>query len=79
MECELRGFVFQATRSTLVEPGGMPCVGELLKALHCRSVLSASDASEKGAGLLQRELQGLEEQGIAVTLGNRRHRAIVGQ
>jgi hypothetical protein len=81
MECELQGFAFQSTKSALVEPGSSPCVGELLKALHSRPVLPATDSGEKGAGLLQRGLQRLEEQGIAVSLSNRRHRymAIVSQ
>lgn len=64
----MQGFVFQSTRSILVEPGSSSRIGELVKSLGCTSVLLVSDPGVKGAGLLQAGLQGLEQQGVAVTL-----------
>jgi len=64
----VQGFVFQSTKSILVEPGSSSRIGELAKSLGCTSVLLVSDPGVKGAGLLQAGLQGLEHQGIAVTL-----------
>lgn len=64
----MQGFVFQSTKSILVEPGSSSRIGELVKALGCQSILLVSDPGVKGAGLLQTGLQGLEQQGVAVTL-----------
>jgi alcohol dehydrogenase class IV len=64
----VQGFVFQSTKSILVEPGSSSRIGELVKSLGCTSVLLVSDPGVKGAGLLQAGLQGLEQQGVAVTL-----------
>jgi len=64
----MQGFVFQTTKSVLVEPGCSSRIGELVKSLGCKSVLLVSDPGVKGAGLLQTGLQGLEQNGIAVTL-----------
>lgn len=64
----MQGFVFQTTKSVLVEPGCSSRIGELVKSLGCKSVLLVSDPGVKGAGLLQAGLQGLEQNGIAVTL-----------
>jgi len=64
----VQGFVFQSTKSILVEPGSSSRIGELVMTLGCKSVLLVSDPGVKGAGLLQAGLQGLEQQGIAVTL-----------
>lgn len=64
----MQGFVFQSTKSILVEPGSSSRIGELVKSLGCTSVLLVSDPGVKGAGLLQAGLQGLEQQGVAVTL-----------
>lgn len=64
----MQGFVFQSTKSILVEPGSSSRIGELVMTLGCKSVLLVSDPGVKGAGLLQAGLQGLEQQGIAVTL-----------
>lgn len=64
----MQGFVFQSTKSILVEPGSSSRIGELAKALGCQSILLVSDPGVKGAGLLQTGLQGLEQQGVAVTL-----------
>ncbi len=64
----MQGFVFQSTKSILVEPGSSSRIGELVKALGCTSVLLVSDPGVKGAGLLQAGLQGLEQHGVAVTL-----------
>ncbi len=64
----MQGFVFQSTKSILVEPGSSSRIGELVKSLGCKSVLLVSDPGIKGAGLLQAGLQGLEQQGVAVTL-----------
>lgn len=64
----MQGFVFQSTKSILVEPGSSSRIGELVKALGCKSILLVSDPGVKGAGLLQTGLQGLEQQDVAVTL-----------
>lgn len=64
----MQGFVFQSTKSILVEPGSSSRIGELVKSLGCTSVLLVSDPGVKSAGLLQAGLQGLEQQGVAVTL-----------
>lgn len=64
----MQGFIFQSTKSILVEPGSSSRIGELVKSLGCTSVLLVSDPGVKGAGLLQAGLQGLEQQGVAVTL-----------
>jgi len=64
----VQGFIFQSTKSILVEPGSSSRIGELVKSLGCTSVLLVSDPGVKGAGLLQAGLQGLEQQGVAVTL-----------
>ncbi len=64
----MQGFVFQSTKSIMVEPGSSARIGELVKSLGCTSVLLVSDPGVKGAGLLQAGLQGLEQQGVAVTL-----------
>ncbi|CAN5410287.1 iron-containing alcohol dehydrogenase [soil metagenome] len=64
----MQGFVFQSTKSILVKPGSSSRIGELVKSLGCTSVLLVSDPGVKGAGLLQAGLQGLAQQGIAVTL-----------
>lgn len=64
----MQGFVFQSTKSILVEPGSSSRIGELVTSLGCKSVLLVSDPGVKGAGLLQAGLQGLEQQGVAVTL-----------
>lgn len=64
----MQGFVFQSTKSILVEPGSSSRIGELVKSLGCTSVLLVSDPGVKGAGLLQAGLQGLAQQGVAVTL-----------
>jgi alcohol dehydrogenase class IV len=64
----VQGFVFQSTKSILVEPGSSSRIGELVKSLGCQSILLVSDPGVKDAGLLQAGLQGLEQQGVAVTL-----------
>ncbi|MBQ8105902.1 MAG: iron-containing alcohol dehydrogenase [Afipia sp.] len=64
----MQGFVFQSTKSILVEPGSSSRIGELAKGLGCKSVLLVTDAGVKSAGLLQAGLHGLEQQGVAVTL-----------
>lgn len=64
----MQGFVFQTTKSVLVEPGCSSRIGELVKSLGCSSVLLVSDPGVKGAGLLQAGLHGLQQNGIAVTL-----------
>lgn len=64
----MQGFVFQSTKSILVEPASSSRIGELVKSLGCTSVVLVSDPGVKGAGLLQAGLQGLEQRGIAVTL-----------
>lgn len=64
----MQGFVFQSTKSILVEPGCSSRIGELVKALGCKSVLLVTDAGVKAAGLLQAGLHGLEQHGVAVTL-----------
>lgn len=64
----MQGFVFQSTKSILVEPGSSSRIGELVKALGCKSILLVSDPGVKGAGLLQAGLQGLEQQGVAITM-----------
>lgn len=64
----MQGFVFQTTKSVLVEPGCSSRIGELVKSLGCKSVLLVSDPGVKGAGLLQAGLHGLEQNGVAVTL-----------
>lgn len=68
MELAVQGFVFQSTKSILVEPGCSSRIGELVKALGCKSVLLVTDAGVKAAGLLQAGLHGLEQHGVAVTL-----------
>jgi alcohol dehydrogenase class IV len=67
-EFVVSGFVFQSTKSILVEPGCSARIGELVSALGCKSVLLVSDPGVKAAGLLQSGLAGLEQHGIAVTL-----------
>ena len=67
-ELAVQGFVFQSTKSILVEPGCSSRIGELVKALGCKSVLLVTDPGVKSAGLLQAGLHGLEQQGVAVTL-----------
>lgn len=64
----MQGFVFQSTKSIMVEPGCSSRIGELVKDLGCKSVLLVTDAGVKSAGLLQAGLHGLEQQGVAVTL-----------
>lgn len=64
----MQGFVFQSTKSILVEPGCSARIGELMKGLGCKSVLLVTDPGVKAAGLLQQGLQGLAQQGVAVTL-----------
>ena len=64
----MQGFVFQTTKSVLVEPGCSSRIGELVKSLGCKSVLLVSDPGVKGAGLLQAGLHGLEQSGVSVTL-----------
>lgn len=64
----MQGFVFQTTKSVLVEPGSSSRIGELVKSLGCRSVLMVSDPGVSGAGLLQPGLNGLQQNGVAVTL-----------
>ncbi|MES2599632.1 MAG: iron-containing alcohol dehydrogenase [Pseudomonadota bacterium] len=64
----MQSFVFQSTKSILVEPGSSSRIGELVRSLGCTSVLLVSDPGVKGAGLLRAGLQGLEQQGVAVTL-----------
>ncbi|CAN5288670.1 iron-containing alcohol dehydrogenase [soil metagenome] len=64
----MQGFVFQSTKSIMVESGSSSRIGELVKSLGCTSVLLVSDPGVKGAGLLQAGLRGLEQNGIAVTL-----------
>lgn len=64
----MQGFVFQSTKSILVEPGCSARIGELVKGLGCKSVLLVTDPGVKAAGLLQQGLQGLGQQGVAVTL-----------
>ncbi|HAP48489.1 MAG TPA: alcohol dehydrogenase, partial [Afipia sp.] len=64
----MQGFVFQSTKSILVEPGCSSRIGELVKDLGCKSVLLVSDPGVKSAGLLQAGLHGLEQQGVSVTL-----------
>jgi alcohol dehydrogenase class IV len=68
MEFAVQGFVFQSTKSILVEPGSSSRIGELVKALGCKSVLMVTDPGVKGAGLLQAGLKGLQQSGVAVTL-----------
>lgn len=64
----MQGFVFQSTKSILVEPGSSSRIGELVKSLGCKSVLMVSDPGVSGAGLLQPGLDGLQKNGVAVTL-----------
>ena len=64
----MQGFVFQSTKSVLVEPGSSSRIGELVKSLGCKSVLMVSDPGVSGAGLLQPGLDGLQKNGVAVTL-----------
>lgn len=68
MELSVEGFVFQCTKSVLVEPGCASRIGELVHGLGCKSVLFVSDPGVKSAGLLQLGLDGLAKHGIAVTL-----------
>lgn len=67
-EFAVQGFVFQSTKSVLVEPGSSSRIGELVSSLGCKSVLMVSDPGVSGAGLLQPGLNGLRLNGIAVTL-----------
>jgi len=60
--------MFQSTKSVLVEPGSSSRIGELVKSLGCKSVLMVSDPGVSGAGLLQPGLDGLQQNGVAVTL-----------
>jgi len=62
------GFTFQSTRSLLMEPGASARIGELVKALGCRSVLLVTDPGVMKAGLLQAGLRGLGRAGVAVTV-----------
>jgi alcohol dehydrogenase class IV len=64
----MQGFVFQTTGSILNEPGCSSRIGEPVKGMGCRSVLLVSDPGIKAAGLLAAGVQGLEQQGMAVTL-----------
>lgn len=64
----MQGFVFQSTKSIMVEPGCSARIGEVVKALGCSSVLLVSDPGVKKAGLLQKGLAGLEAAGIAATV-----------
>lgn len=64
----MQGFVFQSTKSILVEPGCAARIGELVMGLGCRSVLLVSDSGVESAGLLQSGLAGLAKHGIGVTL-----------
>jgi alcohol dehydrogenase class IV len=64
----VQGFVFQSTKSILVEPGCSARIGELVKGLGCKSVLLVTDPGVKAAGLLQQGLNGLAQQSVAVTL-----------
>lgn len=64
----MQGFVFQSTKSILVEPGSSSRIGELVKSLGCTSVLMVSDPGVSGAGLLQSGLNGLQQNDVAVTL-----------
>jgi alcohol dehydrogenase class IV len=68
VEFAVQGFVFQSTKSILVEPGSSSRIGELVKSLGCKAVLMVTDPGVKGAGLLQAGLNGLQQNGIAVTL-----------
>lgn len=64
----MQGFVFQSTKSIMVEPGCSARIGEVVKALGCSSVLLVSDPGVKKAGLLEKGLAGLAAAGVAVTL-----------
>lgn len=64
----MQGFVFQSTKSIMVEPGSSARIGELVKSLGCKSVLMVTDPGVMKAGLLQAGLRGLEQAGVAVTL-----------
>ena len=64
----MQGFVFQSTRSSLVEPGSSARIGELASGLGCKSVLLVSDPGVAAAGLLKHGLDGLKQAGIAVTI-----------
>lgn len=62
-----QGFTFQTTRSVLAEPGASARIGELARALGCRSVFLVSDRGIVGAGLLGPALENLRTSGVDVT------------
>ncbi len=63
-----QGFTFQTTRSVLAEPGASARIGELARALGCRSILLVSDSGIVGAGLLAPALENLRESDVGVTM-----------
>ena len=64
----MQGFIFQSTKSIMVEPGCSARIGEVVKGLGCSSVLLVSDPGVKNAGLLDKGLAGLDAAGVAVTV-----------
>lgn len=64
----MKGFQFQSTKSALIEPGSSRRLGELARGLGVRSLLIVTDKGIEQAGLLRGTLEGLEDEGIPVTL-----------
>lgn len=63
-----KGFTFQTTKSVLAEPGASARIGELVKALGCRSIFLVTDLGIVNAGLLEPALENLGNTGVGVTL-----------
>lgn len=62
------GFTFQTTKSVLAEPGASARIGELVRALGCRSIFLVTDLGIVKAGLLESALENFGNTGVGVTL-----------